>query len=54
MRPEKFTQKMQEALNASQDHASRASHQELNNEHFLLALLEQFTGFGPAATAVSA
>ena len=44
MRPDKFTAKMQEALNAAQDQASKFSHQELNNEHFLLALLEQTEG----------
>ena len=35
---------MQEALNAAQDVASKFSHQELNNEHFLLALLDQSEG----------
>jgi ATP-dependent Clp protease ATP-binding subunit ClpB len=35
---------MQEALNAAQDQASRFGHQELSNEHFLLALLEQDEG----------
>src|SRR5215210_7807286 len=44
MRPDKFTQKMQEALQAAQDQAGQFSHQELNNEHFLLALLEQSEG----------
>jgi ATP-dependent Clp protease ATP-binding subunit ClpB len=44
MRPEKFTAKMQEALSAAQDIASQFSHQELSNEHFLLALLEQSQG----------
>ncbi|MEI8342372.1 MAG: Clp protease N-terminal domain-containing protein, partial [Verrucomicrobiota bacterium] len=41
MRPDKFTAKMQEALQGAQDQASKFSHQEINNEHFLLALLEQ-------------
>ncbi len=44
MRPEKFTQKMQEALSAAQDQASQFAHQELGAEHFLLALLEQSDG----------
>lgn len=38
MRPDKFTQKMQEALQAAQDVASQF------NEHFLLALLDQTDG----------
>src|SRR6266498_5333149 len=41
MRIEKFTQKMQEALQAAQDLASQANHQEITNEHFLSALLDQ-------------
>src|SRR4051812_32731630 len=44
MRPDKFTQKMQEALQASQDVASQFSQQEISNEHFLLALLDQTDG----------
>ena len=44
MRPEKFTQKMQEALQASQDVASQFNQQEITNEHFLLALLDQTDG----------
>lgn len=44
MRIDRFTQKMQEALHAAQDLASKNSQQELNNEHFLLALLEQSEG----------
>jgi ATP-dependent Clp protease ATP-binding subunit ClpB len=44
MRPDKFTQKMQEALQASQDVASQHQHQEIGNEHFLLALLDQSDG----------
>ena len=44
MRPDKFTQKMQEALQASQDVASQFSQQEITNEHFLLALLDQTDG----------
>ena len=44
MSPEKFTAKMQEALNASLDLASKANHSEISNEHFLLALLRQGDG----------
>ncbi len=44
MRPDKFTQKMQEALQAAQDVASQYNHQEIANEHFLMALLDQSEG----------
>jgi ATP-dependent Clp protease ATP-binding subunit ClpB len=44
MRIDKFTQKMQEALQASQDVASQFNQQEITNEHFLLALLDQSEG----------
>ncbi len=44
MNPEKFTAKMQEALNASLDLASKSNHSEISNEHFLLALLRQTEG----------
>src|SRR3954447_6971398 len=44
MRPDKFTQKMQEALQASQEVASQFNQQEIANEHFLLALLDQTDG----------
>jgi ATP-dependent Clp protease ATP-binding subunit ClpB len=44
MRIDKFTQKMQEALQAAQDLASQSNHQELTNEHFLLSLLDQSDG----------
>ncbi len=44
MRPDKFTQKMQEALQASQEVASQFNQQEISNEHFLLALLDQGEG----------
>jgi len=44
MRPDKFTQKMQEALQASQEMASQLNQQEISNEHFLLALLDQSDG----------
>ena len=44
MRVEKFTQKMQEALQAAQDLASQTQSSEITNEHFLLALLDQTDG----------
>jgi ATP-dependent Clp protease ATP-binding subunit ClpB len=44
MRIDRFTQKMQEALQAAQDRASKAGHSEITNEHFLLSLLEQSDG----------
>jgi ATP-dependent Clp protease ATP-binding subunit ClpB len=44
MRIDKFTQKMQEALQAAQDIASQFNHQEIANEHFLSALLDQTDG----------
>jgi ATP-dependent Clp protease ATP-binding subunit ClpB len=44
MRIDKFTQKMQEALQAAQDIASQFSHQDISNEHFLSALLDQSEG----------
>src|SRR5205814_1709727 len=44
MRIDKFTQKMQEALQAAQDAASQFNHQEITNEHFLPALLDQSEG----------
>ena len=44
MRVDKFTQKMQEALQSAQDVASQFNHQEITNEHFLLALLDQSDG----------
>ncbi len=44
MRIDRFTQKMQEALQAAQDLASKSTHQEITNEHFLLSLLDQSDG----------
>src|SRR5246500_2974116 len=44
MRIDKFTQKMQEALQAAQDLASQSNQQEITNEHFLLSLLDQNDG----------
>ncbi|MEZ0257406.1 MAG: ATP-dependent chaperone ClpB [Chthoniobacter sp.] len=44
MRIDRFTQKMQEGLQAAQDIASKLGHAEIDNEHFLAALLEQADG----------
>src|SRR3982751_6220617 len=44
MRIDRFTQKMQEALQSAQDLASQYNHQEVGNEHFLVALLQQPDG----------
>jgi len=44
MRIDRFTQKMQEALQSAQDIASRMQSPEIGNEHFLLALLDQGEG----------
>src|SRR5437764_444142 len=44
MRIDRFTQKMQEALQAAQDLASQFNHQEITNEHFFSALLDQSDG----------
>jgi ATP-dependent Clp protease ATP-binding subunit ClpB len=44
MRIDRFTQKMQEALQAAQEIAARSQQPELGNEHFLLALLDQSEG----------
>jgi len=44
MRPDRFTQKMQEALNAAADLTSKLQQQEIGDEQFLLALLDQSEG----------
>jgi ATP-dependent Clp protease ATP-binding subunit ClpB len=44
MRIDKYTQKMQEALQAAQDLASQSNDSEITNEHFLSALLDQGEG----------
>ena len=44
MRPDRFTQKMEEALKAASDLTSKSSHQEITNEHLLLSLLQQPEG----------
>jgi ATP-dependent Clp protease ATP-binding subunit ClpB len=44
MRIDKYTQKMQEALQTAQDLASQFNNPEITNEHFLSALLDQSDG----------
>jgi len=44
MRPDKFTIKMQEALQGALDIASKSGQQEVSNDHFLLSLLRQEEG----------
>jgi ATP-dependent Clp protease ATP-binding subunit ClpB len=44
MRTDRFTQRMQEALQSAQSLAANRSHTEFDNEHFLIALLEQPEG----------
>ncbi len=44
MRTDRFTQRMQEALQAAQTLAANRNHTEFDNEHFMLALLEQPEG----------
>ncbi len=44
MRTDRFTQRMQEALQSAQSLANNRSHTEFDNEHFLIALLEQPEG----------
>ena len=44
MRTDRFTQRMQEALQSAQSLATNRNHTEFDNEHFLLALLEQPEG----------
>lgn len=44
MKPDKFTVKMQEALQGALDLTSKHGQQEIDNEHFLLALLQQSEG----------
>ena len=45
---EKFTEKAQQALAGSQKLAARMSHQQIDVEHVLLALLDQEKGLAPA------
>jgi ATP-dependent Clp protease ATP-binding subunit ClpB len=44
MHIDRYTQKMQEALQSAQDFAAQAQSPEIGNEHFLLALLDQAEG----------
>ena len=44
MRVDRFTQRMQEALQAAQSLAANRNHTEYDNEHYLLCLLEQPEG----------
>jgi len=44
MRTDRFTQRMQEALQSAQSLATNRNHTEFDNEHFLIALLEQPEG----------
>src|SRR5215510_7889871 len=44
----RFTEKAREALQGAQKLAIRMSHQQIDNEHLLLALLDQEGGLTPA------
>src|SRR5216110_1236865 len=44
MRIDRYTQKMQEALQSARDFAAKSQSPEIGNEHFLLALLDQGEG----------
>src|SRR5947207_5764646 len=44
MRIDRYTQRMQEALQVAQDFAAKSQSPEIGNEHFLLALLDQGEG----------
>ena len=44
MRPDRFTEKLQQALQSAQDNASKRRHTELDNDHVLLALVQQPEG----------
>ncbi len=44
MRPERFTTKVQEALQGAQELASKYGHQEMNNEHVLASFVQQKDG----------
>jgi ATP-dependent Clp protease ATP-binding subunit ClpB len=49
----RFTEKAQEALHAAQSFAARFGQQQVDNEHLLLALLDQENGLAPAVLAKS-
>src|SRR5207302_238162 len=51
MDPNRFTEKMKEALRSAQSRAIRQSHQQLDVEHLLAALLEQESGLAGAILA---
>src|SRR5207247_8570998 len=51
MDPNRFTEKTQEALRSAQSRAIRQSHQQLDVEHLLAALLEQESGLAGAILA---
>ncbi len=51
MDPNKLTQKTQEALHDAQTKALRYGHTEVDNEHLLLALLDQSDGLAPRLLA---
>ncbi len=51
MDPNRFTEKVREALAASQSKAVRYSHQQVDVEHLLAALLEQEGGLAPSILA---
>jgi ATP-dependent Clp protease ATP-binding subunit ClpB len=44
MRPDRFTEKLQQAFQSAQDNASKRRHTELDNDHLLLALVQQPEG----------
>ncbi len=44
MRPDQFTEKLQQALQAALDLAAKRHHAEVDNDHLLLALLQQSEG----------
>src|SRR5690606_30584556 len=44
----RFTEKVQSALQAAQSFATREGHQQLDVEHLMMALLEQPEGLAPA------
>ncbi|HMO35655.1 MAG TPA: Clp protease N-terminal domain-containing protein, partial [Gemmatales bacterium] len=48
MNPNKFTEKVQEALQSAQNLALRRSHQQMDVEHLVVTLLEQEDGLAGA------
>ena len=53
MQPDKFTMKAQQALQSAQSLASERSHQEIDTEHLLMALLQQEDSLIPPLLARS-